>query len=96
VGVSGWVEGRHILVGGPFLMRMHDVHFPPADGARRVATAATATVLVASEGAPAAVLELVDPLRKEGGGTLAALRECGVARIVLATGAPSPRRSLQA
>lgn len=85
-GVSGWVEGRHVLVGGPRLMRMHDVRFPPPDGAGLVAAAATATVLVAVEGAPVAVLELVDPLRNDGGRTLAALRECGIKRIVLATG----------
>ncbi|CAO4141215.1 Cation transport P-type ATPase [Methylorubrum thiocyanatum] len=84
-GVSGWVEGRHILVGGPRLMRMHDVRFPRTDGAPRV-VASVATVLVAAEGAPIAVLELADPLRNNGGRTLAALRECGVARIVLATG----------
>lgn len=85
-GVSGWVEGRHVLVGGPRLMRMHDIRFPPPDGAGLVAAAATATVLVAVEGAPVAVLELVDPLRNDGGRTLAALRECGIKRIVLATG----------
>lgn len=66
-------------------MRMHDVRFPQTDGVPRV-TAPVATVLVAAEGAPIAVLELADPLRNDGGGTLAALRECGVARIVLATG----------
>ncbi len=84
-GVSGWVEGRHVLVGGPRLMRVHDVRFPPADAAPRVAAAA-ATVLVAADGAPVAVLEFTDPLRSDGGGTLAALRACGIARVVLATG----------
>ncbi|WP_336489539.1 heavy metal translocating P-type ATPase [Methylobacterium nigriterrae] len=84
-GVSGWVEGRHALVGGPRLMQIHGVRFPPADGAQRVAAAA-ATVLVAVEGAPVAVLEFSDPLRNDGGGTLAALRACGIERVVLATG----------
>ena len=84
-GVSGWAEGRYILVGGPHLMRMRDVRFPPADGAQGFA-AATAKVLVAVDGMPAAILELADPLRTDGGGTLAALRACGIERIVLATG----------
>lgn len=84
-GVSGWVEGRHVLVGGPRLMRMHDVRFPPADGAGH-AGATTATVLVAVDGKPASVLELADPLRTDGGRTLRALRACGIERVVLATG----------
>ncbi|WP_246750747.1 HAD-IC family P-type ATPase, partial [Methylorubrum rhodesianum] len=64
---------------------IHPICFPQTDGVPSV-TAPVATVLVAAEGAPIAVLELADPLRNDGGGTLAALRECGVARIVLATG----------
>ncbi len=84
-GVSGRVEGRHVLVGGPRLMRMHDIRFPSADVAHRVAATA-ATVLVAVEGALVAVLEFTDPLRSDGDRTLLALRACGIARVVLATG----------
>ncbi|ACS41526.1 heavy metal translocating P-type ATPase [Methylorubrum extorquens] len=83
-GVTGKVEGRPVLVGGPRLMRMHDVCFPPADGPRHAAAAAT--VLVAIDGAPAAILEFADPLRADGGNALAALRACGIERVVLATG----------
>ncbi|MGV7032696.1 heavy metal translocating P-type ATPase [Methylobacterium symbioticum] len=84
-GVAGTVEQRHVLVGGLRLMRMHDVRFPSADGAGQ-AGASTATVLVAVDGKPAAVLELADPLRTDGGRTLRALRACGIERVVLATG----------
>nr|WP_194075253.1 heavy metal translocating P-type ATPase [Methylobacterium durans] len=84
-GVTGLVEGRHVLVGGPRLMRIHGVPVPPADGVQHVAAAA-ATVLVAVDGAPAAVLEFADPVRADGGRTLAALRACGIERVVLATG----------
>lgn len=84
-GVTGNVEGRPVLVGGPRLMTAHDVLFPPADGVGD-ATAAVATVLVAIDGTPAARLEFADPLRADGGNTLAALRACGIERVVLATG----------
>ena len=52
-GVTGNVEGRPVLVGGPRLMTAHDVLFPPADGVGD-ATAAVATVLVAIDGTPSA------------------------------------------
>lgn len=84
-GVTGVVEGRHLLVGGPRLMRLNDVRFLPADGPRHAAAAA-ATVLVAIDGTPAAILEFADPLRADGGNALAELRACGIERVVLATG----------
>ena len=84
-GVAGTVEERHVLVGGPRLMRMHDIRFPSADVARGGAVA-TATVLVAVAGEAAAVLAFTDPLRTDGGRTLRALRACGIERVVLATG----------
>jgi heavy metal translocating P-type ATPase len=84
-GVAGKVEARHVLVGGPRLMRMHDVRFPPGDGTQHAAAVAV-TVLVAIDGTPAAVLEFADPLRADGGNVLADLRACGIERVVLATG----------
>ena len=47
---------------------------------------AAAAVRVAIDGRPAAILSFTDPLRCDGADTLAALRTCGIARIVLATG----------
>ncbi|MCJ2087878.1 heavy metal translocating P-type ATPase [Methylobacterium sp. E-005] len=84
-GVAGWVDGRHVRVGGARLMRRHAVSFPSVDGPLDAA-AATATVLVAVDGAPAAILTFSDPLRADGHPALAALRACGIERVVLATG----------
>lgn len=47
---------------------------------------AGATVLVAVNGTAVGILGFSDPLRPEGGDALAALRETGIRRIVLATG----------
>ncbi|ONF47198.1 heavy metal translocating P-type ATPase [Methylobacterium radiotolerans] len=84
-GVTGSVDRRHVVLGGPRLMRRQGLSFEPADGAGDLAAAA-ATVLVAIDGAPAAVLAFADPLRADGGNTLVRLRACGIERVVLATG----------
>lgn len=84
-GVSGLVEKLHVVVGGPRFMTRLGIHFEPVDGERSRATA-VATVLVAIDGTPAAVLEFADPLRTDGGKALVALRACGIERVVLATG----------
>ena len=84
-GVTGLVKGRHLVVGGLHLMRIHGIDFRIPDEARGLAAAA-ATVLVAIDGAPAAVLEFADPLRADGGIALLELRACGIERVVLATG----------
>ncbi|GJD71924.1 heavy metal translocating P-type ATPase [Methylobacterium goesingense] len=84
-GVSGLVEGRPVRVGGPRLMRAHGIAFPETEAARS-ADAVAATVLVAVDGRAAAILSFADPVRTDGGRTLADLRRCGIDRIVLATG----------
>ncbi|MEE7448997.1 heavy metal translocating P-type ATPase [Methylobacterium radiotolerans] len=84
-GVTGRVDQRHVVVGGAGLMRRQGLCFEPAGGAGGLAAAA-ATVLVAVDGAPAAILDFADPLRTDGGSTLVRLRACGIARVVLATG----------
>jgi heavy metal translocating P-type ATPase len=84
-GVTGLVEGQPVQVGGPRLMRAHGILFPETDGARN-ADAITATVLVAVDGKAVAILSFADPLRTDGGRTLADLRRCGIQRVVLATG----------
>ncbi|MET3414494.1 heavy metal translocating P-type ATPase [Methylobacterium sp. 1030] len=84
-GVSGSVEGRSVAVGGPHLMQMHGIGFPaPAEPGS--ISAVTSTVLIAIDGAPAAVLAFADPLRADGGNALLELRACGIERVVLATG----------
>jgi heavy metal translocating P-type ATPase len=84
-GVSGLVEGRPVRVGGPRLMRAHGIPFPNTEAARNP-DAVAATVLVAVDGRAAAILSFADPVRTDGGRTLADLRRCGIDRIVLATG----------
>ncbi len=84
-GVTGLVEGRHLVVGGLHLMQIHGIDFRIPDEARGLAATA-ATVLVAIDGAPAAVLEFADPLRADGGSALLELRACGIERVLLATG----------
>ncbi|WP_082552376.1 heavy metal translocating P-type ATPase [Methylobacterium sp. Leaf456] len=83
-GLVGWVEGRQVRVGGPRLMHRHGLTFPPSEAGPE--GAAVATVLIAVDGRPAAILDFADPLRTDGGRTLAALRACGIERVVLATG----------
>ncbi|KMO41729.1 haloacid dehalogenase [Methylobacterium tarhaniae] len=84
-GVIGLVEGRRVSAGGPRLMRAQGIAFPSA-GPDADGELASATVLVAIDGRPAAILSFADPLRRDGAAILAALRACGLARIVLATG----------
>ncbi|KQO74794.1 MULTISPECIES: heavy metal translocating P-type ATPase [unclassified Methylobacterium] len=84
-GVSGLVAGRPVRVGGPRTMRAHGIPFPETDAVRN-ADAVAATVLVAVDGRPAAILSFADPVRTDGGRTLADLRRCGIRRVVLATG----------
>lgn len=84
-GVAGIVAGRRVVVGGPRLLREHAGAFPRIEE-ERDEPAASATVLVAIDGSPAAILTFADPLRRDGGRSLDALRACGVSRVVLATG----------
>ncbi|UHC16955.1 heavy metal translocating P-type ATPase [Methylobacterium currus] len=85
-GVTGLVEGRRVNVGGPRLMRQQGIDFPLPGPAADGQGGASATVLVAVDGSPAAILRFADPLRHDGGAILAELRACGIARVVLATG----------
>ncbi len=84
-GVIGLVEGRRVGAGGPRLMRAQGIAFPPkgSDGDEPLASA---TILVAVDGRPAAILSFADPLRRDGAAILASLRNSGIARVVLATG----------
>ncbi len=84
-GVTGLVNGRPVIVGGPNIMRMHGISFPPP-GMAGAGAAVASTVLVAVDGVPAAELEFADPLRVDGGKALLELRACGIERVVLATG----------
>lgn len=85
VGIAGKVDGRRIAVGGDgFVHRLtggsdpHQLH--GGLGAEAM------TVAVAVDGALAGVIVLQDRVRDDAGGMLAALRQAGVKRIVLASG----------
>lgn len=84
-GLAGLVEGRALVVGGVRLLRRHEIQFPPSS-VDHGAGAASATVLIAVDGVPAAALTFADPLRTDGARVLGELRACGIERIVLATG----------
>jgi heavy metal translocating P-type ATPase len=84
-GIRGLVAGRQVEVGGPRMMRARGIAFPPPDGIRGDNSAA-ATVLVAVDGMPAAILVFEDPLRPDAARLLAELWASGIARVVLATG----------
>ncbi|MFC6788901.1 heavy metal translocating P-type ATPase [Methylobacterium komagatae] len=81
-GLSGLVDDRRVLVGARRLMESHGIAFPAATGSE----AAAATVYVAIDGGPAAILSFADPPRVDGADVLAALRAEGIERVVLATG----------
>lgn len=85
-GISGSVDGRQVLVGGPRFMERRGIAFPIMGPRAAPIPSAGATVLVAMDGIAAGVLSFSDPLRREGGDALAALRKTGIRRIVLATG----------
>ncbi|WP_424973350.1 heavy metal translocating P-type ATPase [Methylobacterium brachiatum] len=84
-GIRGLVAGRQVEVGGLRMMHARGIAFPPPDGIRGD-NAAAATVLVAVDGMPAAILVFEDPLRPDAARLLAELRASGIARVVLATG----------
>ncbi|HTN60878.1 MAG TPA: HAD-IC family P-type ATPase, partial [Devosia sp.] len=85
LGIEGLVDGRRVVAGGDgFVQRLtggvdlHDLH--------RSLGSDTMTVAVAVDGALAGVIVLQDRVRADAGGTLVALRQAGVERIVLASG----------
>lgn len=84
-GIRGLVAGRQVEVGGLRMMHARGIAFPPPDGIRG-GNAAAATVPVAVDGMPAAILVFEDPLRPDAARLLAELRASGIARMVLATG----------
>jgi heavy metal translocating P-type ATPase len=82
-GVAGMVEGRAVVVGGVGFVAGR-VGAAPRGTADR--PAGSLLVAVAVDGRPAGVLVMSDPLREGVAGMLAALRQRGIERILLATG----------
>lgn len=82
-GVIGTVEGRKIIVGGyKFVARSLGAD---AGGIAPGSTGAV-VVSVAMDGELAGHLVMSDPLRRDAGAVIGALRQVGLGRIVLATG----------
>lgn len=84
-GLEGRVGELSVRVGGRAFV---EASLPENERLRKLPSAAPGvlTVAVAIDGRHAGLILMRDPLRKEVGDTLAALRRCGIERIVLATG----------
>ncbi|MBE0578606.1 heavy metal translocating P-type ATPase [Devosia sp.] len=82
-GLSGTVDGRHVIVGGPaFVLSRIGAPAPHAEGT----DTGSALVALAVDGVLAGQLVLADTLRSGTSELLAGLRRLGIARILLATG----------
>lgn len=82
-GVSGWVEGRSVVVGADGFVA---ARIGCKAGDYPALLAGSVLVAVAVDGRMAGHLVMADPLREDAGLTLAELRREGIGRIVLATG----------
>ena len=85
LGIEGGVEGRRVVVGGESMVQRSiggtDLH----DLLAGIGSEAM-TVVVAVDGTLAGVIIMEDRVRDDAGAMLAALREAGIRRIVLASG----------
>lgn len=84
-GIEGTVEGRRVAVGGGGFVRSRVAAGDPRELKAGLARGAVA-VAVAVDGAVTGVITLADPVRPDAAGVLAAFREAGIRRIVLASG----------
>ena len=85
IGLEGVVEGKHIVVGGNTFVHDRSGGIDPHRLHDGLAPELT-TVAVAVEGHVAGVIVLEDPVRPDAPSLLSALRDSGIARIVLASG----------
>jgi Cu+-exporting ATPase len=85
-GVTGWVEGRRLVIGNLRLMNEAGVDVGPlaadADGLRREGATA---IFVAIDGKAAGAIAIADPIKSTTPGAIAALKEAGI-RVVMLTG----------
>jgi heavy metal translocating P-type ATPase len=86
-GVKATVEGSVVIVGNRCLMTINRVSVRRASrDLRRVDQAAALPVFIAIDGQLVGVLVLADPLRPEARAIVRALRERGIAEVVMLTG----------
>lgn len=81
-GISGWVEGRHVRLGGSGYVAEHLGTLPQP----QTISPGAMTVAIAVDNAFAGFLIFSDALRQGGEGLLEQFRELGVRHIALATG----------
>jgi Cu+-exporting ATPase len=86
-GVSGWVDGAHVLVGREELFTQHDYQIPTwADQLRqRWETQGRSIVMVGWDGSVHALLAVTDTLKPSAPAAVRALRDLGL-QVVLLTG----------
>lgn len=84
-GIEGTVEGRRVAVGGSGFVRSRSAAGDPRELKAGLARG-TVAVAVAVDGALAGIIMLADPVRPDAKRVLAAFREAGIRRIVLASG----------
>ncbi len=86
-GIRGRVDGRLVAVGRRSWVPSGEPTPPEARAAEeRVADQGASTVLVAVDGTLAGMVWLTDPIRSDAAGTIQALRDAGVQRVVMLSG----------
>ncbi len=84
-GVEGTVEGHRVVVGGSNFVKEHSRSGDPYDLGDSVPPG-SAVVAVGIDGVVAGIILLSDQVRSDASETIAAFREAGVSRFVLASG----------
>jgi heavy metal translocating P-type ATPase len=85
LGIEGAVEGRRVVVGGESMVQRSIGGMDPHDLFAGIGSEAM-TVAVAVDGKLAGVITLEDRVRHDAGAMVAALRQAGIRRVVLASG----------
>jgi len=85
-GLSGTVEGRHVLVGAAGILEAAGHDLPATGAAARLAAASATASWVAIDGKVAGALLLSDRIRPEASRTIRALRHAGITRLVMVSG----------
>lgn len=85
VGLEGVVDGRRVVVGGSDFVRSKSTSGDPRALAHGRA-AGTSVIAVSIEGVVSGVILMSDSVREDAAATIAALRQAGIHRFVLASG----------
>ena len=85
-GVTGMVEGKHVLLGGPRLMTEQDIDTRTLTAdAERLRSEGATTIFVTLDGVLAGLIGIADPIKATTPDALRALRDEGI-RVVMMTG----------